>query len=137
MIIGLLQKQIKEGEEVIWDYSATVPQGECKRINMAFTDNNYRFIQDETSRLGINCAHLLNSLIRIIETDEIDRYVASQPLRKGNNAIRRKGHPAKRINLKFPMDTYQKLSTGAERNGTTLTQYLNMIIEVYNQDKSI
>ena len=109
---------------------------ECKRISMAFTDNNYQFILDETSQLGINCAHFLNSLIRIMDTDEVDKYVESQPLRKGNNAIKRKGHPAKRINLKFPMDSYQKMASGAKRTGTTLTQYLNMIIEVYKLDKS-
>ena len=68
-----------------------------KRISMAFTDNNYEFIFDETSRLGINCAHFLNSLIRIMDSDEVDKYVESQPFRKGNNAIKRKGHPAKRI----------------------------------------
>jgi len=109
---------------------------ECKRISMAFTDNNYEFIFDETSRLGINCAHFLNSLIRIMDVEEIDKYVESQPLRKGNNAMKRKGHPAKRINLKFPMDTYKKMFDGAEKNGTTMTQYLNMIIEVYKLDKS-
>ena len=112
-------------------------QGEYKRINMAFTDGNYQFIQDETARLGINCAHFLNSLIRIIDAEEIDKYVSSQPLRKGNNAIRRKGHPLKRINLKFQIDTYQRLATGADRNGTTLTQYLNMILEVYKHGENI
>ena len=109
---------------------------EAKRISMAFTDNNYEFIIAETSKLGINCAFFLNSLIRIMDTNEVDKYVESQPLRKGNNAIKRKGHPAKRINLKFPLDTYQKMADGAERNGTTLTQYLNMIVEVYKLDKN-
>ena len=71
-----------------------------------------------------------------MDVDEVDKYVESQPLRKGNNAIKRKGHPAKRINLKFPLDTYQKMADGAERNGTTLTQYLNMIVEVYKLDKN-
>ena len=109
---------------------------EVKRISMAFTDNNYEFIIDETSKLGINCAFFLNSLIRIMDVNEVDKYVESQPLRKGNNAIKRKGHPAKRINLKFPLDTYKKMADGAERNGTTLTQYLNMIVEVYKLDKN-
>lgn len=109
---------------------------EAKRISMAFTDNNYEFIIDETSKLGINCAFFLNSLIRIMDINKVDKYVESQPLRKGNNAIKRKGHPAKRINLKFPLDTYKKMADGAERNGTTLTQYLNMIVEVYKLDKN-
>ena len=37
---------------------------ECKRISMAFTDNNYQFILDETSQLGINCAHFLIAIHR-------------------------------------------------------------------------
>ncbi len=118
------------------ELAKTSAVSEVKRISMAFTDNNYEFIIDETSKLGINCTYFLNSLIRIMDVNEVDKYVESQPLRKGNNAIKRKGHPAKRINLKFPLDTYQKMADGAERNGTTLTQYLNMIIEVYKLDKN-
>ncbi len=134
---NIISTQVKHNKYAQYlEKGLTKTASEVKRISMAFTDNNYEFIIAETSKLGINCAFFLNSLIRIMDTNEVDKYVESQPLRKGNNAIKRKGHPAKRINLKFPLDTYQKMADGAERNGTTLTQYLNMIVEVYKLDKN-
>lgn len=116
--------QIKEGEIV-------------KRINMAFTDENYETVQGEANRLGINLAFFLNTLVRIVDESDIDSYIESQPIKRTkDNVARRKGNPAKRINLKFHEDTHQKLKDGAEKYNQTLTQYMNVIVEVYAQDKN-
>ena len=109
---------------------------ESKRINMAFSNENYELILSETERLGITCVYMINTLAQIIEEKDIDDYINSQLIRKSkNNVMRRKGCPAKRINLRFSPEVYEKINEGARRYDQTITQYVNTIIEVYTQDK--
>lgn len=116
------------------DGNDPIESTEFKRINMAFTDQNYELIQSETNRMGINFAFFVNTLIRIVEKNDIDAYIESLTIKRTkHNVARRKGNPSKRINLKFNMDNYQKLQSGAEQYDQTLTQYMNIIIEVYAQ----
>ena len=102
-----------------------------KSINMAFTEANYAIIMSTTTKLGINCAYLINYLISNVNTDELKTYADSQPLRKGNHAPRRKGSPMKRINIKFTHDNYNILHENSVQNETTITTTVNMIIELY------
>ena len=121
-------------QAVTEDSKEPIESTEFKRINMAFSDRNYELIQSETNRMGINYAFFINTLIRIIEKKDIDAYIDSMVIKRTKyNVGRRKGNPAKRINLKFNMDNYQKLQSGAEQYNQTLTQYMNIIIEVYAQ----
>lgn len=125
---SLIEQAINEDNKV--SYETT----EFKRINMAFTDPNYEIIQTETNRMGINYAFFLNTLIQIVDKNDVDDYINSLTIKRTKyNVARRKGNPSKRINLKFNMDTYQKLQSGSEQYNQTLTQYMNIIIEVYAQ----
>lgn len=106
-----------------------------EHINMSFTDNNYETIQDESNWLGINLSFFVNSLIRIIHTDDINKYIKLQPIKRTKDNIpRKKGSASKRINIKFPIDTYNKILSGSKEHNQTLTQYTNIIVEVYAQD---
>lgn len=112
------------------------PSGESKRINMAFSNENYELIMSETERLGITCVYMINTLARIVEEEDIEAYISSQVIRRSrNNVMRRKGSPAKRINIRFSPEIYDRISRGAVRYDQTITQYVNTIIEVYAQDK--
>lgn len=107
----------------------------AKRINMAFSDANYRLISEESERLSVSFVYFINSLIRIVDENDIGRHISSMPIRRTkDNISRRRGKPAKRINLKFSPELHSKLSRGAESYNMTITQYMNTIIEVYAQD---
>lgn len=107
----------------------------AKRINMAFSDANYQLISQESERLSVSFVYFINSLIRIVDENDISRHISSMPIRRTkDNISRRRGKPAKRINLKFSPELHSKLSRGAESYNMTITQYMNTIIEVYAQD---
>lgn len=103
------------------------------RVNMAFTDNNYKVITSETSRLGVNFMHFLNYIINSTSEEEIDTFMNDNPLRKGgrNSAPRRRGNPLKRINFKLTTDNHDKLRVLASKNDATITTIVNAILEIY------
>ena len=106
-----------------------------KRINMAFTDANYKLISEESERLSVSFVYFINSLIRIADEEAVSRHIGAMAIRRSkDNVSRRKGKPAKRINLKFEPELHGKLCRGAESFNMTVTQYMNTIIEVYAQD---
>lgn len=111
-------------------------QPEQKRINMAFTDKNYKYILKQTRLIGVNYTHFINSIIVLTNPEELNFYVQSQPLRKGNNATRKNGHRMKRINLNFRPEAYRIIYEGAKNTGTTITQFTNMIVELHKNNKS-
>lgn len=119
------------------ELNAHVPTSEtltAKRINMAFSDANYRLISEESERLSVSFVYFINSLIRIVDEKDIGRHIGAMTIRRSkDNISRRKGKPAKRINLKFSPELHSKLSRGAECYNMTITQYMNTIIEVYAQ----
>ena len=132
------------------DYSDLIPNDEFeisdeathstgdKRINMAFTDGNYAFLVAETSKLGVNFMHFINSIISSTDSSEIDQCMDEQPMRKGkHSASRRKGHPMKRINLKLKSANYVKVFDCAERNDATITTIVNIVIELYQHRNNI
>ena len=133
---GKHNKYTRFMEEAINNPEPKESKDTSKRINMAFTDENYEALQSEANRFGVNMAFYVNTLVRIVEEADIEAYIESQPIKRTkNNVARRKGNPAKRINLKFHEDTHKKLKQGAEKYNQTITQYMNVIIEVYEQDK--
>ena len=106
-----------------------------KRINMAFSDANYKLISEESERLSVSFVYFINSLIRIADEEAVSRHIGAMTIRRSkDNISRRKGKPAKRINLKFEPEQHSKLCRGAESFNMTVTQYMNTIIEVYAQD---
>lgn len=107
----------------------------AKRINMAFSDANYKLISEESERLSVSFVYFINSLIRIADEEAVSRHIGAMTIRRSkDNISRRKGKPAKRINLKFEPELHSKLCRGAESFNMTVTQYMNTIIEVYAQD---
>lgn len=136
----LLSAQASEGHEGTVpeeeNGSGAVVPAESKRINMAFTNENYQAILDETERLAVTCVYFINTLVSVVEEGDIEAYINALPIpRSKNNVMRRKGSPAKRINLRFSPEVYEKISAGAQRYGQTITQYVNTVVEVYVQDK--
>lgn len=101
------------------------------RINMGFTDDNYAFLQRESERLDIPFAHLINTLIKIVEIDDMDHYMKTQALRLGGGLTRRGAAPLQRINIRFSPENDDKLTAEAQKHNTTKSQYLNMLIELY------
>lgn len=107
----------------------------AKRINMAFSDANYKLISEESERLSVSIVYFVNSLIELTDENKIARYIDSMVIKRSkDNVSRRRGKPAKRINLKFEPKHHSKLSAGAEGCNMTVTQYMNTIVEVYAQD---
>lgn len=107
-----------------------------KRINMAFSDMNYEFLSTECDRLSVSFVYLINSLIRMTEDKDIESYVSSMKIcRSKEHVMRRRGRPAKRINLKFDGELHDRLNRGAMHYNMTMTQYMNTIIEVYAQNR--
>lgn len=107
-----------------------------KRINMAFTDENYALIAGESERLSVSLVHFISSVIGITDEKDINSYISSMAIPRTKDFVaRRRGNPAKRINLKFTPELHSTLCRGAERHNMTVTQYLNTVIEVYAQDK--
>ena len=122
-------------EEVLSDSAASSETPASKRINMAFSDANYRLISEESERLSVSFVYFINSLIGIVDEKDIAGYIGAMTIRRTKeNISRRKGKPAKRINLKFSPELHSKLSRGAECYNMTITQYMNTIIEVYAQN---
>lgn len=115
---------------------ATSEDGASKRINMAFTDENYALIAGESERLAVSLVHFISSVIGMTDEKDIDSYISSMAIPRTKDFVaRRRGNPAKRINLKFSPQLHSRLSRGAEAHNMTITQYLNTVIEVYAQDK--
>lgn len=109
---------------------------QAKRINMAFTDENYALIAGESERLAVSFVYFISSLIRIVDESDINSHIKAMTIpRSKDNVSRRRGNPAKRINLKFSPELHEILCRGAESHNMTITQYMNTIIEVYAQDK--
>ena len=107
-----------------------------KRINMAFTDENYALIQHESERLGISFFSFVDAVIHIVPEQDIRSYLESQPIRRTKeNVARNKGKPAKRINLKFSDEAHKIITVGANQYNQTLTQYVNTVMELYAQEQ--
>lgn len=110
--------------------------GASKRINMAFTDENYALIAGESERLAVSLVHFISSVIGMTDEKDIDSYISAMAIPRTKDFVaRRRGNPAKRINLKFSPRLHSRLSRGADAHNMTITQYLNTVIEVYAQDK--
>ena len=120
----------------ISETGAKTIQPQKKRINMAFTDQNYRYIIEQSRLIGVNYTHFINSIILLIDKKELNLYVQNQPLRTGNNATRKNGHRVNRININFRPEVYHIISEGSKNTGTTITQFTNMIIEFYKINHS-
>lgn len=114
----------------------TSEDGASKRINMAFTDENYALIAGESERLAVSLVHFISSVIGMTDEKDIDSYISAMTIPRTKDFVaRRRGNPAKRINLKFSPQLHSRLSRGAEAHNMTITQYLNTVIEVYAQNK--
>jgi len=106
---------------------------DLKRINMAFTDPNYEMILEYSERYQVTMAHLINVMARVTKDEDIEDYITSLPIKPTKNHVRRKkGARSKRINIYFENDVYEKIEKGAEKHNMTLTQYLNIVLSVYN-----
>lgn len=123
------QEPVKAGETSAEDIS--------KRINMAFSQQNYGFIHEMTDRLGLTAGYFVSELIKKTDDGDVEKYLDAQPVRMTKNFVhRRKGMPAKRINLRFDGDTYSKMNSSSEKLGLTLTQYVNAVLNIFYSENS-
>lgn len=104
-----------------------------KRINMAFTDNNYEFIVSETSKLGASFVSFINYVISSVSIEDINSFIESHPwLKEGrSSALRRRGFHMKRINFKIFAQNYDKLQECASRHNATITAIVNIALDIY------
>ena len=107
------------------------PATEPKKINMAFSDEIYDIIKDGTKRYGVTAAYYINELIRNADSESIRKWYDKLLVKPSKAFIPRiKGQASKRIFIKFDADTYHKIAVGAEQYNMTLTQYVNMVMEL-------
>lgn len=112
--------------------SDSIRDTSSKRINMAFSDENYEYIISQSNKMLIPIAAFLNSIIPKIDDEEVGCYLQKLSVtRSKDNISRRKGNKVKRINLKFQNDVYNKIVLGADKFNMTLTQYVNTIVEIF------
>lgn len=107
---------------------------------MAFSDNNYEFLLSETSKLNVNFMYCLNTIINSTTDEEIKQFMDNHPLLKGgrSSAPRRRGHHMMRINFKLSTQNHEKLRACASNNDATITNIVNVILEIYiNKNKRI
>ncbi len=118
----------KAGEEAA--EPSEKPSENPKRINMAFSDDVYNWIQAESARLGVGAAYYINAMIRRTDKETVQVFYEAQPVKASKNCIpRRKGKPAQRITIKIDPDVYGIIAEGAEKYNQTLTQYANLVLE--------
>lgn len=137
------EKNQPVSKEPIIENKGTVKAGEnaveniSKRINMAFSQQNYGFIQEMTDRLGLTAGYFVSELIKKTDDGDVEKYLDAQPVRMTKNFVhRRKGMPAKRINLRFDGETYAKMNSSSEKLGLTLTQYVNSVLNIFYSENS-
>lgn len=102
-----------------------------KRINMAFSERNYNYIHEQTDVLGLTAAYFVSELIKNTAEADVEKFLDEQPVRVTKDFIRRrKGMPAKRINIRFDGGAYSKMTGSSDKLGITLTQYVNTVISL-------
>lgn len=85
---------------------------------MAFTDENYALIAGESERLAVSLVHFISSVIGMTDEKDIDSYISAMAIPRTKDFVaRRRGNPAKRINLKF------SLSSTADFPGSRCAQH--------------
>ena len=106
----------------------------AKRINMAFYGNNYISIQEKTDASGLTAAYFISELVKSTNEAEVEKFINAQPVRITKEHVsRRRGMPAKRINIRFDAGAYSKMKTASERLGITITQYVNSVISLADE----
>lgn len=98
------------------------------RMNMAFTAQNYQKILDKADA-GIAAAHFVNAVVQGADLKRLADYVGQNPLRRCN-ATRRKGNKSHRVYIRFDPENYEKATSAAHENGVTITQAVNMMLEL-------
>lgn len=102
----------------------------ARRINMAFTDENYDYLLKETNRLSVSIVYYINTIISSTDEEKINEYIEKLPVRRSKDHVsRQKGNKVKRINLKFENNVHNLISSGAKKYNMTMTQYVNTIVE--------
>lgn len=102
-----------------------------KKIKMAFSQSNYRFIKETSEELGQTMYALVNYLITMTSATKVDKYISEMlmPPTK-NNIPRKKGAALPRISLTFTPEAHSILTREADRYNQTITQYANIVIEI-------
>ncbi|WP_405326681.1 MULTISPECIES: hypothetical protein [Ruminobacter] len=109
---------------------------ESQRINMAFTPSNISLIESLSDNYGINKTFLINSIVRIISKEDVDEFVHNERIVRTRDGII-KGKPAqKRICLRLDGDNYSKISEEANARNQTLTQYVNLLLQIFAHEEA-
>ena len=119
----------KEKDTQVGNNINTIQTQENIRINMAFTDDNYNIIAQESEKLSIPMAAFINETVAGADIKAVEDYIAGLPIIPNKNMIpRRKGHKMKRINIRLTQEVHNILTSGANKYNQTLTQYLNCVL---------
>ena len=111
--------------------SEKTAENPSKRINMAFSQRNYSYIYEKTEAAGLTIAYFVSGLIKNTEAADVEGFLNAQPVRVTREHVsRRRGMPAKRINIRFDGEAYSKMTGSSERLGITLTQYVNSVLSL-------
>jgi len=101
-------------------------------MNMAFKQVNYNIIEEESDRCGVSKEYIVNEIVRMIKSEEIDKYLDSFLVKPNKDHIsRRKGARLPRLNYGLESDNYSRCKDEAEKRNMTITQYVNCSIEVF------
>lgn len=116
-------------EEESKTHQEPVVKNEPKKINMAFSDQLYAMIREESEKLGIPMSGFVNCVIKSTTDEQIKDTYDKQLVKASKDLIpRKRGNAAKRIFIKFEPEVYKKIVDGAEIYNQTLTQYVNLVL---------
>jgi hypothetical protein len=105
-----------------------------KRINMAFTPGNIELIEKLVEKYNINRTFLINSIVRIITISDVNEYLKNERILRSKAGVIKGKPKQKRITLRIDDDNYQKVSSEADVRNQTITQYVNLLLEIFEND---
>lgn len=121
-------------EEQISEPINQAASSDSKRINMAFTPGNIELIEKLTEKYNINKTFLINSIVRIISVNDVEEYVKKERILVSKAGVVKGKPKQKRITVRIDSDNYTKVSEEADIRNQTITQYVNLLLEIFAGD---
>ena len=101
---------------------------------MAFTPGNIELIEKLTEKYNINKTFLINSIVRIISVNDVEEYVKKERILVSKAGVVKGKPKQKRITVRIDSDNYTKVSEEADIRNQTITQYVNLLLEIFAGD---
>ena len=91
-------------------------------------------IEKLVEKYNINRTFLINSIVRIITISDVNEYLKNERILRSKAGVIKGKPKQKRITLRIDDDNYQKVSSEADVRNQTITQYVNLLLEIFEND---